>query len=147
MMPYLYFKPFAVKPRVLAVSPVRVAGRCGAVMSPLYPAHISTSANCPKSAGNPGPLNARHKPAKGPLHRLGGVVSPARGAERAHRPSQGSTGRFLGRLQGCSPFSGLHPCTLGRLAASRTTGPLVSRRGRPDSFSRSSVSAPKSLPQ
>lgn len=78
MMPYLYFKPFAVKPRVLAVSPVRVAGRCeGGDVTALSCSHIDRH-KLPKSTGNPRPLNARHKPAKGPLYRRGGIVSQPR---------------------------------------------------------------------
>ena len=147
MMPYLYFKPFAVKPRVLAVFPVRVAGRCeGGDVTALSCSHIDRR-KLPQigwkspAAQRPAQTGQRAAASQG----RGSFPSP--GHCRPHMASQGNTGRFLGRLQGCSPFSGLHPCTLGRLAASRTTGPLVSRRGRPDSFSRSSVSAPKSLPQ
>ena len=123
-----------------------LAGRCGAVMSPLYPAILSTGINCPNRLEIPGRSTPGTNRPKGRCI-AGEGLFPSPGHYRPHRPSQGNTGRFLGRLQGCSPFSGLHPCTLGRLAASRTTGPLVSRRGRPDSFSRSSASAPKSLPQ
>ena len=131
--------------------PSRVAGRCGLAGGAFRPPAVILLAFRPAQIA-PNRLEIPGCSAPGTNRPKGRCIAgeglfPSPGHYRPHRPSQGNTGRFLGRLQGCSPFSGLHPCTLGRLAASRTTGPLVSRRGRPDSFSRSSVSAPKSLPQ
>ena len=67
-------------------------------MPPLYPASFSTGANWFKSSGNPRPANARHKPAKEPLYRWEGVVSPALGVAGhtgPYRRSRGASGLTL----------------------------------------------------
>ena len=91
-------------------------------MSPLYPAHISTSANCPKSAGNPRTPNARHKPAKGPPHRRGGVVSPAPGIAGHTWPHRGTRGASS---EGCKGAALLVDYILAPLAAWQPPEPLA----------------------
>ena len=81
-----------------------LAGRCGAVMSPLYPAHISTSANCPKPAVNSRMLNARHKPAKGPLYRRGRIVSQPE-VQSGHTSPHRGVGCAGDRCDGCDSKS------------------------------------------